>query len=76
MGELAVEGAKKMEVMLGLEVVDLADGRGEDVREDVCEDGVVLVVKTDGACAIVGVAYILFVMVVRVGIDGTCRVGT
>jgi len=36
MGELVAEGAKKREVMLGLEVVDLADG-GEDCCELVAE---------------------------------------
>ena len=48
--------------------LDLADGRGEDVREvvreDVREDG--LVVKTDGAGSVVGVAF------VRIGIGVTC----
>ena len=45
--------------------LDLADGRGEVVRED----GFDLVVKTDGAGLVVGVAYGLFV---RFGVGGTC----
>ena len=49
--------------------LDLADGRGEDVREVVREDGFDLVVKTDGAGLVVGVAYGLFV---RFGVGGTC----